>query len=95
MDDEAPTVQPDSLVPVERFSGSRLASAPAPSPYQSNGGGRSAPPPQKVRRLSSGSSIGAAIVDVENSLEPDVCIPVLRTFMILLSVKGSFNFLFN
>ncbi|KAF8109130.1 hypothetical protein N665_0102s0039 [Sinapis alba] len=71
MDDEAPTVQPEFLVPVERFSGSRLASAPAPSPYQSNGGGRSAPPPQKVRRLSSGSSIGAAIVDVENSLEPD------------------------
>ncbi|KAL0807867.1 hypothetical protein Bca101_100359 [Brassica carinata] len=71
MDDEAPTVQPESLVPVERFSGSRLASAPAPSPFQSNGGGRSAPPPSKVRRLSSGSSIGAAIVDVENSLEPD------------------------
>ncbi|KAG5381042.1 hypothetical protein IGI04_028884 [Brassica rapa subsp. trilocularis] len=71
MDDEAPTVQPESLVPIERFSGSRLASAPAPSPFQSNGGGRSAPPPQKVRRLSSGSSIGAAIVDVENSLEPD------------------------
>ncbi|KAF2592773.1 hypothetical protein F2Q70_00045487 [Brassica cretica] len=71
MDDEAPMVQPESLVPVERFSGSRLASAPAPSPFQSNGGGRSAPPPSKVRRLSSGSSIGAAIVDVENSLEPD------------------------
>ncbi|CAF2201796.1 hypothetical protein HID58_027845 [Brassica napus] len=71
MDDEAPTIQPESLVPVERFSGSRLASAPAPSPFQSNGGGRSAPPPSKVRRLSSGSSIGAAIVDVENSLEPD------------------------
>ncbi|KAJ0255874.1 5'-3' exoribonuclease 3 [Hirschfeldia incana] len=71
MDDEAPTVLPESLVAVERFSGPRLASGPAPSPWQSNGGGRSAPPPQKVRRLSSGSSIGAAIVDVENSLEPD------------------------
>jgi 5'-3' exoribonuclease 2 len=68
MDDEAPTVQPD-LVPVARFSGSRLASAPTPSPFQSNDG-RSAPH-QKVRRLSPGSSVGAAIVDVENSLESD------------------------
>lgn len=89
MDDEAPTVQPDSLVPVERFSGSRLASAPAPSPYQSNGGGRSAPP-QKVRRLSSGSSIGAAIVDVENSLEPDVC-ELLCDFLTPLSLQLKVN----
>ncbi|KFK41999.1 hypothetical protein AALP_AA2G199000 [Arabis alpina] len=69
MDDAAPTVQPD-LVPVAKFSGSRLASAPTPSPYQSSDG-RSGPPPQKARRKSSGSSIGAAIVDVENSLEAD------------------------
>lgn len=74
MDDAAPTVQPESLVPVERFSGSRLASAPVPSPFQPSDGVGSAPH-QKARRLSSGSSIGAAIVDVENSLEPDVCIP--------------------
>lgn len=73
MDDAAPTVQPE-LVPVARFSGSRLASAPTPSPFESNGG-RSAPL-QKVRRVSSGSSVGAAIVDVENILESDVCIPV-------------------
>ena len=92
MDDEAPTVQPESLVPVERFSGSRLASAPAPSPFQSNGGGRSAPPPQKVRRLSSGSSIGAAIVDVENSLEPDVCIPLSLKFYVTLLSERLFNF---
>ncbi|WZY76959.1 hypothetical protein YC2023_023343 [Brassica napus] len=70
MDDAAPTVQPESLVPVERFSGSRLASAPVPSPFQPSDGVGSAPH-QKARRLSSGSSIGAAIVDVENSLEPD------------------------
>ncbi|CAN8234583.1 unnamed protein product [Cochlearia groenlandica] len=69
MDDAAPTVQPDSLVPVERFTGSRLASAPTPSPFQSKDG--SSAPPQKSRRVSSGSSIGAAIVDVENSLETD------------------------
>uniref|UniRef100_A0A1J3FKE4 5'-3' exoribonuclease n=1 Tax=Noccaea caerulescens TaxID=107243 RepID=A0A1J3FKE4_NOCCA len=69
MDDAAPTAQPETLVPVARFSGSRLASAPTPSPFQSNDG-RSAPP-QKARRVSSESSIGAAIVDVENSLESD------------------------
>ncbi|XP_010533698.1 PREDICTED: 5'-3' exoribonuclease 3-like [Tarenaya hassleriana] len=69
LDDAAPTVQPDTIVPVARFHGSRLASAPTPSPFQSNDG--ISPPPQKVRRLSSGSSIGAAIVDVENSLESD------------------------
>jgi len=82
MDDEAPTVQPD-LVPVARFSGSRLASAPTPSPFQSNDG-RSAPH-QKVRRLSPGSSVGAAIVDVENSLESDVCIPVLERHYVILT----------
>ncbi|CAH2067438.1 unnamed protein product [Thlaspi arvense] len=69
MDDAAPTVEPDSLVPVARFSGSRLASAPAPSPFQSNDG--SSAPPRKARRVSSESSIGAALVDVENSLESD------------------------
>ncbi|CAN8240063.1 unnamed protein product [Cochlearia groenlandica] len=69
MDDAAPTVEPDSLVPVARFSGSRLASAPTPSPFQSNDGGSALR--QKFRRVSTGSSIGAAIVDVESSLESD------------------------
>ncbi|XP_010536355.1 PREDICTED: 5'-3' exoribonuclease 3 [Tarenaya hassleriana] len=69
LDDAAPTVQPDTIVPVARFHGSRLASAPTPSPFQSNNG--ISPPFQKFQCLSSGSSIGAAIVDVENSLESD------------------------
>ncbi|XP_051139158.1 5'-3' exoribonuclease 3 [Andrographis paniculata] len=36
-DDSEPTNRPDSLVPVSRFHGSRLASGPSPSPYQPKG----------------------------------------------------------
>ncbi|KAJ4965515.1 hypothetical protein NE237_017364 [Protea cynaroides] len=89
-DDAEPQLQPDSLVPVARFHGSRLASASVASPYQQTGSrynsgnsitirkehqsgqaamGLSA---SKVARLSSGASIGAAIVEAENSLEEEV-----------------------
>ncbi|XP_012446514.1 5'-3' exoribonuclease 3 isoform X1 [Gossypium raimondii] len=74
-DDAQPQVQPDSLVPVARFHGSRLASGPTPVPFQqmveSNGNG-SSNRPHKVRRLSSGANIGAAIVEAEDSIETDV-----------------------
>ncbi|GMY28285.1 5'-3' exoribonuclease 3 isoform X2 [Fagus crenata] len=109
-DDVEPQVQPESLVPVARFHGSRLASGPSPSPYQQSGfkhssesstsvrkdyqlgqataglseleikskqswaserRGASAQP-NKVARLSSGATIGAAIVEAENNLEIDV-----------------------
>jgi 5'-3' exoribonuclease 2 len=112
-DDVEPQVQPESLVPVARFHGSRLASGPSPSPYQQSGfkhssesstsvrkdyqlgqataglseleikskqswaserRGASAQP-NKVARLSSGATIGAAIVEAENNLEIDVCFP--------------------
>ncbi|CAM8922561.1 unnamed protein product [Rhodiola kirilowii] len=67
-----PDVVPDSLVPVGRFSGSRLASGPSPSPFQQSGGsGRGTSHPSKVARLSSGASVGAAIVEAENDLELD------------------------
>ncbi|KAL9266869.1 5'-3' exoribonuclease 3-like protein [Drosera capensis] len=36
-DDAEPMVEPESLVPVSRFQGSRLASAPLPSPFQQKG----------------------------------------------------------
>ncbi|CAI9116906.1 OLC1v1018196C3 [Oldenlandia corymbosa var. corymbosa] len=36
-DDSAPQTMPESLVPVARFQGSRLASGPSPSPYQQSG----------------------------------------------------------
>lgn len=36
-DDIEPQVQPESLVPVARFHGSRLASGPSPSPFQQPG----------------------------------------------------------
>ncbi|XP_042991601.1 5'-3' exoribonuclease 3 [Carya illinoinensis] len=109
-DDAQPLVQPESLVPVARFHGSRLASGPSPSPYQqsesnyNSGSSMSArndyqrgqdtaglsgleikskqswatdargtfARPQKVARLSSGATIGAAIVEAENSLEIEV-----------------------
>ncbi|KAJ0025672.1 hypothetical protein Pint_09129 [Pistacia integerrima] len=85
-DDAEPQAQPDSLVPVSQFRGSRLASGPSPSPYQQmdmgndNAGkrsltsdGKGAPArPSKVPRLSSGATIGAAIVEAEDSLETDM-----------------------
>ncbi|KAI4316915.1 hypothetical protein L6164_024844 [Bauhinia variegata] len=108
-DDAEPLVRPESLVAVSRFHGSRLASAPSPSPYQKSGSSydpnvsksvmkehhavlatsefsgleiKGKPPratnhkeaserPHKVARLSSGATIGAAIVEAENSLEID------------------------
>ncbi|KAK9165213.1 hypothetical protein Scep_000404 [Stephania cephalantha] len=84
-DDIEPRFKPDSLVPVARYHGSRLASAPTPSPYQQNGScsssagsdsrrrdnefGRAAQQPPKVARYSSGASVGAAIVEAENHVE--------------------------
>ncbi|KAF8410468.1 hypothetical protein HHK36_002997 [Tetracentron sinense] len=109
-DDAEPQFKPDSLVPVARYHGSRLASAPSPSPYQKAGShyssGRSMSVrkeyqlgqattglsvldmrsrksgtserketltrAQKVACLSSGSTIGAAIVEAENNLEIEI-----------------------
>ncbi|EXC00968.1 5'-3' exoribonuclease 3 [Morus notabilis] len=72
-DDAEPQVQPD-LVPVSQFRGSRLASGSSPSPYQQSGSrnehrvGRA----HKVARSSSAATVGAAIVEAENSLEVEV-----------------------
>ncbi|KAI3729788.1 hypothetical protein L6452_18456 [Arctium lappa] len=73
-DDAEPQMKPESLVPVGRFQGSRLASGPSPSPYEPKGfhGNQSHPRPPKLARLSSGSTVGAAIVEAESSLERDV-----------------------
>ncbi|CAK9148267.1 unnamed protein product [Ilex paraguariensis] len=102
-DDAEPQVKPESLVPVARFHGSRLASGPMSSPYQWTGSesrrnefergqftanlsvldiqskrnGRSDNKgshvrAQKVARFSSGSTMGAAIVEAETSLEIEV-----------------------
>ncbi|KAJ6405881.1 hypothetical protein OIU84_013782 [Salix udensis] len=78
-DDVEPQNQPESLVAVAQFHGSRLASAPTPSPYQdhrthsqtSDGKGSSVQR-HKVARFSSTANIGAAIVEAENSLEIEV-----------------------
>lgn len=69
-DDADPQAEPDSLVPVSRFQGSRLASGPSPSPYQNSI--KTHYRAQKVARLSSGSSVGAAIVEAESNLERDI-----------------------
>ncbi|KAI7755398.1 hypothetical protein M8C21_014045 [Ambrosia artemisiifolia] len=69
-DDARPELEPESLVAVGRFHGSRLASGPSPSPYQSKGDS-SHSRPQKLARRSSGSTVGAAIVEAESSLEKD------------------------
>jgi len=85
-DDAKPQFQPDSLVAVSQFHGSRLASAPTPSPFQQSrhSNFRSSvrkdrkeafERPQKVARLSSGASVAAAIVEAENSLEIEVRFP--------------------
>ncbi|KAG6704888.1 hypothetical protein I3843_07G149700 [Carya illinoinensis] len=106
-DDAQPLVQPESLVPVARYHGSRLASGSSSSPYQQSGFNRSSEGsmsarkdyqlghataglsgldvknkqawasdvrgtstrPQKVARLSTGATIGAAIVEAESSFE--------------------------
>lgn len=72
-DDAGPQMEPESLVAVGRFHGSRLASGPTPSPYQHKGshGDSSNHRPQKLARVSSGSTVGAAIVEAESSLERD------------------------
>jgi len=69
-DDAEPQVKPDSLVPVARFHGSRLASGPSHAPYQQKGSDSRA---RKAARTSSGASVGAAIVQAENSLETELC----------------------
>ncbi|CAN1819048.1 5'-3' exoribonuclease 3, partial [Linum perenne] len=87
-DDVAPQMQPESLVPVARFHGSRLASASAPSPYEQSSASSNVKGKRKqslssedngytekahkVMRLSSVANIGAAIVEAENSLELEV-----------------------
>ncbi|KAK9748447.1 hypothetical protein RND81_02G058200 [Saponaria officinalis] len=71
-DDAQPKYVPESLVPVSRFHGSRLASAPSPSPFQKGqNGGSNSSKPSKVARLSSSATIGAAIVEAEDSLEKE------------------------
>lgn len=88
-DDVGPQAQPESLVAVSRFHGSRLASAPTPSPYEQSGrrdpslsksarkdNKEASQGPCKLARLSSsGASVATAIVEAENSLEIDVCFP--------------------
>nr|KYP38637.1 5'-3' exoribonuclease 3 [Cajanus cajan] len=84
-DDVEPQFQPESLVAVSRFHGSRLASAPTPSPFQQSGHYNSQVSssvrkdnkeaferPGKVARLSSGATVAAAIIEAESSLEIDV-----------------------
>ncbi|KAK4779401.1 hypothetical protein SAY86_006929 [Trapa natans] len=80
-DDAAPQAEPESLVPVARFQGSRLASGASPSPYQNvrvgsrrkldEDGNGTFSRPSKVPRMSSGATIGAAIVEAENNLETE------------------------
>ncbi|KAM7518175.1 hypothetical protein LguiB_017137 [Lonicera macranthoides] len=72
-DDAEPHATPESLVPVARFHGSRLASGPSPSPYNQEGSKETHNRAHKVARLSSGATVGAAIVEAENSLRSEVC----------------------
>ncbi|RHN46312.1 putative transcription factor interactor and regulator CCHC(Zn) family [Medicago truncatula] len=72
-DDVGPQVQPKSLAAISQFHGSRLASAPMPSPFQQSGHNKEVlEKPSKVSRLSSGAAVSVAIVEAENSLEIDV-----------------------
>lgn len=74
------------MVPVARFRGSRLASAPSPSPFQQSLGRTADVQARKVARLSSSANVGAAIVEAENSLEIEVCFLLLeRHFNVILT----------
>ncbi|KAK9936521.1 hypothetical protein M0R45_013358 [Rubus argutus] len=70
---QGPQVQPDCIVAINRFQGSRLASGPSPAPYQQYSRSSGRGNPQKVARLSSeASSVAAAIVEAENSSTLDI-----------------------
>ncbi|XP_060173494.1 5'-3' exoribonuclease 3-like isoform X1 [Lycium barbarum] len=60
-DDSAPRAEPESLVPVAGFHGSRLASGPSPSPYQQGGASNSCRPAQLGHTTSS-----LSILDIKN-----------------------------
>ncbi|KAK6249767.1 hypothetical protein SCA6_003772 [Theobroma cacao] len=62
--------EPDSLLPVARFNGSRLALGPSLAPFQQKM--ESLGQPYKMRRLSSSTTIGAAIVEAEDSMHFNV-----------------------
>ncbi|KAK6276435.1 hypothetical protein POUND7_006144 [Theobroma cacao] len=62
--------EPDSLLPVARFNGSRLALGPSLAPFQPKM--ESLGQPYKMRRLSSSTTIGAAIVEAEDSMHFNV-----------------------
>nr|XP_043640081.1 5'-3' exoribonuclease 3 isoform X1 [Erigeron canadensis] len=70
-DDAGPQMEPESLVAVGRFQGSRLASGHTPSPFQAKGANGDSSRPKKLARVSSGSTVGAAIVEAESNLERD------------------------
>ncbi|KAJ0092719.1 hypothetical protein Patl1_26782 [Pistacia atlantica] len=84
-DNEEPEAQPDSLVPVSQFLGSRLASVPSLSisfnemgndnsgkcSWTSAGTGTSAQP-YKVPNMSSGATIGGVICESETNLEKEM-----------------------
>jgi 5'-3' exoribonuclease 2 len=95
-DDAEPQVQPESLVPVARYHGSRLASghsserstlvrkdgqheqaAARLSGLETKSKQGASAQPHKVARLSSAATIGAAIVEAEDSLEIEVRFPAL------------------
>ncbi|CAN4095442.1 unnamed protein product [Withania somnifera] len=64
-DDFVPQVEPESLVPVARFRGSRLASGPSASPYQQGGASNSCRPDQLGQTTSS-----LSVIDIKNE-KPD------------------------
>lgn len=73
-DDLDPHVRTDLIVPVARFQGSRLASGSVASPFEQNGSHKNSTEKgsraQKAARVSSSdSSLSAALVEAENSLE--------------------------
>ncbi|KAI3724473.1 hypothetical protein L2E82_36251 [Cichorium intybus] len=75
-DDSQPRVDLNSLVPITRFEGSRLASGPSPSPYQQSSSRKAGKNEhqgeiraKKVARVSSGDNVGNAIIEAERSLE--------------------------
>ncbi|XP_077219682.1 5'-3' exoribonuclease 3 [Tasmannia lanceolata] len=100
-DDAEPQLKPELLAPVARYHGSRLASGPSPSPFQSSisvgkghqkGQNATAPSvnikteqsatsdgkgiPRRTQKIAcvatGGATLGAAIVEAENSLEIEI-----------------------
>ena len=92
-DDLDPHVSGDLIVPVARFQGSRLASGAVASPYEHNGRStEKGSQAKKARVSSSDSSLSAAVVEAEISVEAQVLNLILFEKVLYIFMVSSESF---